>query len=211
MSFFYLVSLRLNSFFTKVGSLSKFIDIGERLFWKEKLSVVLKNSLVIFVIEPKDSSFWSFSMFDYPTIQSVLSILLESVTFLHYDLFIAQPFLITFFLSFHLFLIVANNFVFFVESVRNCWNIENLGTFLFLILCHKINIFHFLELTIRDKSSWVVEPHSSSIGIQQISRPELRVFLEKSYPDKRPVLRWIRIGYSFAGIFCPRRNHPSSS
>ena len=118
-SFLDLFALSINTIFLEVNSLSQFVDIGNIIFGEKKFSEILENSLIVFVVEPEDSSFWCFTVFGYPDWHCIFIVFLESASLSHYYLLIVQIFVVTVLFILELFLIVWDNFVLFAQVFRN--------------------------------------------------------------------------------------------
>ena len=150
----------------------------------------MENSLIIFVIEPKDSCFWCFAIFCNPYWHCIFTIFFESKSFSHYYLFIVQILVVVVFFILQLFLIVSDDFMLFAQVFRNRKRIKYFWSSVIKIY-HEINIFHSLELTIWDNGCWIIESHSCCIWVKKIRHSEFRILLEKSDPDVRSCLSWM--------------------
>ena len=189
-SFLDLFTLSINTILLEVDSLSQFVDIGNIVFGEKKFSEILENSLIIFVVEPEDSSFWCFTVFGYPDWHRIFIIFLESASLSHYYLLIVQIFVVTVFFILELFLIVWDDFMLFAQVFWNRQRIEYFWSSVIKI-CHEIYIFHSLKLTVWDNSCWIVESHPCCVWVEKICHSKFGILLEESDPDVRSCLgRW---------------------
>jgi hypothetical protein len=126
-------------------------------------------------------------MFCHPYSHFVLLCLLEFASLFRYYLFVVQHTLCTCFLPFQFLLVVTDNFKLFHQFIGHFRCTKHL----LLIPCHEVHIFHFLEIAVGNYTSRVVELHTNSVRIKDVSDTELRVLLEIGDPNVRSM--WDRL------------------
>ena len=154
----------------------------------KKLSRVLKNQLVVFVIEPENRDVWIFVVFYDKNLHHTFICLSKSQPLLLNDLLIAHVALFFLLFLFQLFLVIINDLKLFDQLFGHGLRIEY---FFFhvriLFVGCRVKILEFRKLAVGYQTRRVVVSHSNSVWIEHIRHAEFWIFFWIYHPYKGSV------------------------